>query len=166
MLNCKKKVESTISAGIFSVALFASLSLFGCGGGGGGTEVPPLMPGFTASPSSGSETISPTVSATSPANAATGIALNSSVSVTFSEAMTNSTLNTASFTLVKTTGGAALPGTVIAGSNSAMFVPAVSFAANTQYTATITTAVKDAAGNALLTNFTWRFTTGTATDTT
>src|SRR5258705_10414770 len=80
--------------------------------------------------------------------------------------MTNSTLSTASFTLRPTAGGAAVTGTVNVSSDTAMFVPSSNLAASTQYTATITTAAKDAAGNALAANYTWQFTTGAAPDTT
>ena len=112
------------------------------------------------------DTTPPTVSATSPANAATGVALNTSVSATFSEPMTNSSLTTASFTLVTTSSGAAISGRVTMSGNTATFTPSAAFAGSTHYTATITAAAKDAAGNALATNFTWTFTTAAAPDTT
>ena len=108
----------------------------------------------------------PTVSATSPANNATGITLNASVSATFSEAMTNATLNAASFTLRRTAGGAAVTGTVNVSGNTVTFTPGGSLNATTQYTATITRAAADAAGNALAANYNWQFTTGAAPDTT
>jgi len=79
--------------------------------------------------------------------------------------MTNSTLTTASFTLA-TTGGAAVTGTVNVSGNTATFTPSVPLVASTQYTATITTAAKDAAGNALAANSIWSFTTTQAPDTT
>lgn len=104
----------------------------------------------------------PTVSTISPANVATGVALNSSVSATFSEAMTNSTLTTASFTLVKTAGSSAVTGTVSVTGNTAKFVPSAALAPGTQYTAMISTAAKDAAGNSMSSNFTWTFTTAAA----
>jgi hypothetical protein len=105
------------------------------------------------------DTTPPTVSATSPGNAATGVALNSPVSATFSEAMTNATLNTASFTLT-TSGGAPVAGMVNVSGNTATFAPSAPLAASTLYTAAITTAASDAAGNALAAGFTWFFTTG------
>ena len=159
-----KKVSSKISAGIFSVTLLASLSLFGCGQGGQGGAGSPLM--TTSAAPTIPDTTPPTVSSTSPANAATGVALNSSVSASFSEAMMNSSLSSASFTLATTTGSAAVAGTVIVSGNTAMFVPSINLAASTQYTATITTAAKDAAGNALAANYTWQFNSGAALDTT
>ena len=106
----------------------------------------------------------PTIIASTPGNGATGVALNTSASVTFSEPMTNATLTTSSFTLVPTAGGAAVAGTVSVAGNTATFTPSVGLAGNTQYTATVTTAAKDAAGNALAANTSWSFTTGAAPD--
>jgi hypothetical protein len=71
--------------------------------------------------------------------------------------MTHSTLTTA-FTLATTIGGAAVTGTVNVSGNTATFAPAASLAGITQYTAIITTAAKDAAGNALAANYSWNFT--------
>lgn len=130
-------------------ALFAGFGLSACGGGGGDNGAAP-------------DTTPPEVSATSPMRDATGVTLNSSVSATFSEPMTNSTLTTASFTLATTIGGAAVAGTVNVGGNTATFAPTANLAGSTQYTATITTAAKDAAGNALTANYSWNFTTVTA----
>jgi hypothetical protein len=73
--------------------------------------------------------------------------------------MTIATLTTSSFTLATTIGGAPVTGTVSAIDSTATFTPTGSLTGNTQYTATITTAAKDAAGNALAANFTWQFTT-------
>ena len=164
MLNAK--IKSRISAGIFSATLFAFaiLGLSGCGQGAGGQDQPPLVAHTVGTTTA--DTTPPMVSDTSPANAATGVAPNSSVSATFSKAMTNSTLSTASFTLRPTSGGAAVAGTVIVNGDTAMFVPSINLAASTQYTATITSAAKDAAGNALAANYAWQFTTGAAADTT
>jgi hypothetical protein len=111
------------------------------------------------------DTTPPTVSTTSPADNATGIALNTSVSATFSEAMNNSTLNTASFTL-GVHGGPSVTGTVQVSGNTATFTPTASLAGNTRYHARITTAAMDTAGNALAATYTWHFTTGAAPDTT
>ena len=71
--------------------------------------------------------------------------------------MTNATLTTASFTLSIASG--AVTGTVNVSGNTARFTPSALLAASTQYTATITTAVKDSAGNALTNNYSWNFTT-------
>lgn len=113
------------------------------------------------------DTTPPTVSATSPANGAVGVALNASVSATFSEAMDNATLSTATFILTRVTAGSpTVGGTVSVSGNTATFTPTSSLAGNTQYRATITTGATDAAGNALAANYIWTFTTDVALDTT
>ena len=110
--------------------------------------------------------IPPIIIANAPANNATGVALNVAPTVTFSEPMQNTTLNASTFTLAPTSGGPAVAGTVTVNGNAATFTPAASLAGSTQYTATITTGAKDAAGNALVTNASWRFTTAAPADVT
>jgi len=116
-----------------------------------------------------SDTTSPVVNFTNPANAATSVVLNKKITATFDEAMDPSTINAATFTV-------AGPGTTPVSGNvtyaavgiTATFTPAVNLTANTLYTATITTAVQDLAGNALAVNKAWTFTTNAtspATDT-
>jgi hypothetical protein len=105
----------------------------------------------------------PTVSVTIPQSAAVGVALNSSISAIFSETMSDSTLNSASFAVTTNT-GVAVTGSVTVTDNTATFVPSVNFDANTQYTATISTAATDPTGNALADNYSWSFTTAAATE--
>ena len=149
---------------LFATATLASASLVSCGGGG--QESPTI--GLRLGSTSGDllNTTPPSVSDTSPPNGDSGIALNSSVSVTFSKVMTRATLNTTSFLIVPQPGGAPIAGAVSASGNTATFTPSSDLAPNTQYRATITTAAKDAAGNALATNFTWDFSSGASFDTT
>jgi methionine-rich copper-binding protein CopC len=95
------------------------------------------------------DTTPPTVTASSPANAATGISRTANITVTFSEAMDAATINTVTIEL-RTSAG-----TVVA---------SVVLAALTTYTVVVrggTTdpRVKDTAGNALAANSTWTFTT-------
>jgi hypothetical protein len=103
------------------------------------------------------DTTLPTVQVTSPLNNATGIALNQHVSVTFSEAMNATTITSASLTLKQ--GANAVAGTVSYTNNVAKFVPDALLTAGLVYTASITTAAKDVAGNAMAANTTWNFTT-------
>jgi Bacterial Ig-like domain len=125
------------------VMLFSTV-IAACGGGGGG--------------GGGGDTTAPTVSSVSPANNATGVALNSTITATFSEAMTASTLNATTFTL---NNGATCAVTYTG--TTATCTPTASLTASTTYIATISTAAKDLAGNALAAAKTWTFTTGTAT---
>src|SRR5271170_2439497 len=107
----------------------------------------------------------PAVTSTVPSNGATNVPLNQKVAATFNTPMTASTITAAgTFTLATTTGATAVPGTVTydSSSNTAIFTPTAALAASTQYTATMTTAAKSVPGNALLANYVWSFTTGTA----
>jgi hypothetical protein len=106
----------------------------------------------------------PTVSSTIPANAATGVAINSAITAAFSEAMDPLTVTDVTFTLKQ--GTTPVLGAVTYAGVTATFTPDVDLTASTNYTATITTGAKDLAGNALASNFVWSFTTGATPDTT
>jgi hypothetical protein len=109
--------------------------------------------------------ISPTVIATDPTNSATGVAFNKKVSVTFSTVMDATTISATTFILNNTSaGGSAISGAVTYAGAIAVFTPLVNLLPNTTYTGTITTGTKDLAGNPLLNNYTWNFTTGGAPD--
>ncbi|MEK6642791.1 MAG: Ig-like domain-containing protein [Planctomycetota bacterium] len=113
------------------------------------------------------DTTAPTVVSTNPADTATGVPINKKVTATFSEAMDSSTISAASLTVVGP-GATPVSGTVTyaAVGTTATFTPVSNLAANTAYTATITTAVRDLASNALASNTVWTFTTGATADTT
>jgi Ice-binding-like/Bacterial Ig-like domain len=106
----------------------------------------------------------PTVSSTIPANAATGVPINSQLAVTFSEAMNPATITNTTFTLHQ--GITTVTGTVSYVGVMAIFTPATALRTNTLYTATITTGATDLAGNALVSDFVWSFMTGASTDAT
>src|SRR5436309_3193290 len=110
------------------------------------------------------DTTAPTVSATVPANAATGVAISGKIAAAFSEAMDPLTISTASFTLQQ--GTTAVAGTVTYAGVTATFTPAGNLEPLSTYTAMVTTGAKDLAGNALPTDFSWSFTTGATPDTT
>jgi O-glycosyl hydrolase len=101
----------------------------------------------------------PTVSAVSPADGATGVAIGTAVSATFNAAMNASSITTGTFTLAAQ-GGSAVAGTVSydATSQTATFTPAASLAYSTTYTATLTAGVTSSAGTALAA-MSWSFTT-------
>jgi hypothetical protein len=102
----------------------------------------------------------PTVSLTDPANLATGVPLNQKLAVTFSKTMDASTITASTFTLKQ--GTTPIAGFISYSGTTAIFAPTSNFIANTLYTATITTGAKDLAGNALVSNYVWSFTTGAA----
>src|SRR5204862_6914926 len=95
-----------------------------------------------------------------PVQGASGVPLNASVTATFSEAMEAASVTATSFTL--TTGVPAVPvaATVILSGRTVSVWPAAYFAANTPYTATVTTAALSMTGIGLTGNFVWSFTTG------
>ena len=115
----------------------------------------------------GSIAAAPAVISTNPANGATGVPTNRSIAATFSEAMNPATISTTTFTLTGP-GALVVPGTVAysASGSAALFTPTAPLAANTLFTATITTGAQDLAGNALPSNFVWTFTTGATPDNT
>jgi hypothetical protein len=106
------------------------------------------------------DTTPPTVSATVPADGATAVPINQTITAGFSEAMDPLTINTASL-MVTGSGGAAVTGTVgyDVTSKIATLTPASDLAPNAVYTATMTTGASDLAGNALVANLVWSFTT-------
>lgn len=107
----------------------------------------------------------PTVTSTNPANGATAVPLNRKITAAFSKAMDASTITTATFTVV---GGTNVAGAVTfdTGSDIATFAPTANLAANTTFTATITTGAKDLTGDSLASNFVWTFKTGAVVDST
>ena len=103
------------------------------------------------------DTTAPTVSSTNPNDGATSVA---TITATFSESMTISTISAATFS-VAGPGAGEVPGTVSYGdqSNTATFTPTSALTPGAIYTATITTGVEDASGNAMAVNKVWTFTT-------
>jgi hypothetical protein len=108
----------------------------------------------------------PTVTTITPSDGSTGVCLTAGASATFSEAMDPTTINVGTF--VVTDAGVVVPGTVTysAANRVATFVPTAAggFTASRNLVVTVVSGnagVKDLAGNALLANRTWSFTTGT-----
>lgn len=99
----------------------------------------------------------PGVISTDPANGDINVPLNKTIKAVFSKAMNPATVTATTFTLKQ--GTTAIAGTVTYSGSTASFVPAAPLAANTIYTATITTGAQDGAGNALANNYVWNFTT-------
>jgi hypothetical protein len=99
----------------------------------------------------------PTVVATDPTNGATAVPLNKVITATFSTTMDPTTINNTTFLLKQ--GVNSITGTVSYSGTTASFTPTSALLPNTVYTATITNAVKNTAGNAMAANYTWSFTT-------
>ena len=98
----------------------------------------------------------PVASSTDPLNNATGVALNKVVAITFSGAMDPLTITSSTFMLKQ--GTTAIAGAVAYSGTTATFTATNSLAANTVYTATVTTGAKDVAGDAIAANKVWSFT--------
>src|SRR5215208_7115948 len=110
------------------------------------------------------DTTPPTVNNVSPANTATGVAPSTNVTATFSDAggMDSSSIFEQTFTL-KEQGSSSQLGASVSyepTTKTATLNPSTDLTPNTAYTATLTTGVKDAAGNAMVQEKTWSFTTG------
>ncbi len=94
-----------------------------------------------------------------PSASAANVPTNRQLTVTFDEAMDPTTITTESFKVSRPS-GALLAGTVSYSGSTATFHPSAALEAQTIYTVTVTTDVKDLAGNALATSVVWTFTTG------
>ena len=121
--------------------IFLLVLVLGCGGSGGG---------------GGGDTTPPAIAAVSPINGATGVAINTVISATFTEAMDASSINTTNFELDHGVTGTV---TYDAVNKRAIFAPSANLAYSTTYTVTIKTGIKDSAGNALSANYAFSFTT-------
>lgn len=155
--------------------VLAAAFLAGCGGG-----LDPILggPSIAAVPANPVDTTRPTVTLTVPADTAANVATNTRITATFSKDMNASTLTGSIPSFTVAAGGTAVAGTVSysAAARTATFTPTMptTLAINTLYTATITTAATDLAGNALAgtsallpaaSNHVWSFTTGATADT-
>ena len=114
--------------------------------------------GFFADVSAGLgvDTMAPSITSVSPADGATGVSGTTKVSVAFSEAMNTAAAQSA-FSLVKSTDGAAVSGSFSWSGTTMTFSPSSALAAEAEYTARVSTAAKDTAGNALASEKAWKF---------
>jgi hypothetical protein len=102
-----------------------------------------------------------TVTSKEPLNNVTGVPRNMQLEFTFSEGMDPLTIDASTFNLMQ--GGTTVPGAVTYSGTTATFTPSSPLAANTTYTATVTTGVKSLTGKSLAKNNVWTFTTGGTT---
>ena len=176
------KFESPFKPLTWFIALLLSAFLVACGGGGGGGETETgggggsgpanVVPGVAGS--LGAAATNPTVNSSSPASGATNVPTTikstgnivsvKTLTATFSGAMDPATITpVGTFTLKNNTlAGINVPGVVtMNGTNTiATFTPgAANLDAATSYTATISTAAKNAGGTAMPNPVVWSFTT-------
>jgi hypothetical protein len=97
------------------------------------------------------------VVSTDPAAGASSVALDTKISAIFSVAMDPSTITISTFTVDHGVTGSV---TYDAATKTATFTPSKNLVADTTYTVTIKSGVKDTAGNTLASDHTWGFTTG------
>jgi hypothetical protein len=102
----------------------------------------------------------PQVTSTNPANGVTNLCIPFGIDATFDKQLDPLTVVPANFTL-SSPGPTPVPGSTSynAQTRTATFSPSNSLLANTKYTATVTTGIKDAAGDPLAANKVWTFTT-------
>ena len=103
----------------------------------------------------------PTVISTDPLDSSIDFPINRDLVAKFSEALDPSSVNSTSFIVTDTATGTSVLGSVAYAGTSVTFNPANDLAANTQYTATLTTTITDLAtpANPLANNYSWSFTT-------
>jgi Ice-binding-like/Bacterial Ig-like domain len=106
-------------------------------------------------------TISPIVVSTDPANNATGVVLNKTVTASFNQAMNPLSLTATTFTIMQ--GVTPVTGIISYSGTTVSFTPTANLAAGLLYTATITTGAKNTGGTTMANNYVWNFTTGTVT---
>jgi len=114
---------------------------------------------------SSADSTSPSVTFTSPADIAGGVATNQKIAATFNEGMDSTTIDSATFTLTGP-GSTSVSGMVTYATSgaTATFTPNSALASGTSYTASVTTAARDLSGNAMASAFSWSFTTGGGPD--
>jgi hypothetical protein len=103
------------------------------------------------------DVIAPIVTSAVPFDGASGVPIGNTIVARFSEAMSASSINTATFSLNQ--GVTAVNGTVSYADGTATFTPGLNLSPLTSYMATITTGAVDLAGNHLAANIAWSFTT-------
>ena len=113
---------------------------------------------WTFTTGTGPDLTPPVVISTVPVNNAVNVSLATALTATFSKALDPTTVTVATFSLKQ--GITPVTGTVSYSGIAAVFKPTINLTANTLYTATLSTGLKDLAGNALATAYTWTFTTG------
>ena len=97
--------------------------------------------------------------ASTPADGATDVSRSGVTYAVFNKAMDKPSAE-AAFSLKRTSDGAPVSGSFGWYGNALIFVPDADLAAGTQYTASVSTAAKDLAGNPLANPVTWSYTTG------
>ena len=114
------------------------------------------------------DTKSPTVVSTTPAYGTRGVPISSKIMATFSEPMLSSSITSSTFTLKISGSSTYVEGTRSLSSSlgyrTAIFTPSSNLKPSTIYVATLTTGVRDQAGNAMTIPKSWWFITASSAD--
>ena len=102
----------------------------------------------------------PVVVSVLPADGATSVATNATITATFNTDMQSSTINGSTFYVIGPTGQVSGTVSYSTGTRTAVFTPGSALAEAAIYTATITTACQDTGGASLVEQRTWSFVTG------
>ena len=103
----------------------------------------------------------PTVIATIPADNEVDVALNASISISFSEAMDAQTLSAMTFSVSGGDPPVPVDGMVIYADSTAVFWPSAHLPSDTSFEARVTTDAQSSFGVGLAEDYSWTFTTGT-----
>ncbi len=118
---------------------------------------------WTFTTGTSSNLTAPTVVSTAPAASATNVPINDNVSVTFSNPMDVTTLNSGTLVL-KTVIGTVVPTTISYANKIVVLNPTGQLLPNSVYTASISTGVRNTSGVPLATATSWSFTTANSAD--
>lgn len=144
MNNFARRVLLTVS-----VATLPTLAACGGGGGGdGGSSVPDTTP--------------PTVSSTNPPGNATGVLVDGTITVTFSEPVAPASITANSFQLGGGKNPATVAGTRSVSGATVTFTPSAPLDYDASYGVTLTSAITDVAGNAMASYYNFTFSTESA----
>lgn len=112
---------------------------------------------WTFTTSAAPDVTPPSVIATVPASGGINVSTTANITATFSEAMNAPSISASTFRLMQ--GAIRYDGVVSYSGSTLTFNPVSVLAPGALYTATIFTAASDLAGNGLVSNYTWTFTT-------
>lgn len=122
-------------------------------------QTPDEVPAPSGGGSGGADTVAPRIIATVPPRNARGAVLSGPVAVvTFSEPLASATVNVNSFTLTGPAGR--VDGDVVLQGTQALFTPRLPLIVGGDYTASLSVAIRDPAGNPLPAAYEWQFNTG------
>ena len=109
----------------------------------------------------GTDNEPPDIESSIPSSVATDVPVTSIIAAMFKEKMAASSINDSTFTLTRNNDATTVSGSVVydAVTPKAIFLPSDNLSYSTTYTATLTTDIKDMAGNKMLSVYSWSFTT-------